>query len=123
MSALNNQFPFNRAALKKPAMASEKEIPLSKYALLLILPGWLLAGCCPKESARTWPNSQVYLDKLNASSIPIDIRVEDSLVSNFPSALMVFGVGAAQGKIDLLHTRLYGAKLIGPGSGVKVTCK
>jgi hypothetical protein len=34
---------------------------------------------------------------------------------------MVFGAGKAQGRIDLLNTRLCGVKLIGPGSGVKVT--
>jgi hypothetical protein len=85
-----------------------------------------LIGCVLKNCSircNAGAGIQVYLDKLNASSRPIDIRVEDSLVSNFPAALMVFGVGAVQGKIDFLHTRLSGAKLIGPGSGVKVTCK
>jgi len=66
---------------------------------------------------------QVYLKALNASSREIDIRVEDSLVSNFPFALMVFGAGEARGRIDLSNSRLCGAKLIGPGSGVKVTRK
>lgn len=83
--------------------------------------GCVLRNCSIRCNAGA--GIQVYLDKLKASWRPIGIRVEDSLVSNFPSALMVFGVGVAQGKIDFLNTRLFGAKLIGPGSGVKVTCK
>ena len=83
------------------------------------LAGCVLRNCCFRCNAGA--GIQVYLEKLNASSRPIDIRVEDSLVSNFPSALMVFGVGGVKGQIDFLNTRLFGAKLIGPGSGVRVT--
>jgi hypothetical protein len=66
---------------------------------------------------------QAYLKNLNATSQDIDIRVENSLVSNPPFALMVFGAGAAHGHIDFLDTRFFGAKLIGPGSGVRVSSK
>jgi hypothetical protein len=64
---------------------------------------------------------QVYLKTLNAASLPIDIQVEDCFVSNLPCALMVFGIDQARGKIDFLNTQLLGLKLIGPGSGLKVT--
>ena len=64
---------------------------------------------------------QVYLKNLNATSRDIDICVENSLVSNPPFALMVFGAGTAHGEIAIRNTRLLGAKLIGLGSGVKVT--
>jgi hypothetical protein len=66
---------------------------------------------------------QVYLKNLNAASREIDIQVENSFVSNLPFALMVFGAGEARGRIDFLNTRLCGMKLVGPGSGVKITRK
>lgn len=83
------------------------------------LVGCVLRNCSIRCNAGA--GIQVYLKALNSTSRQIDIRVEDSYVSNLPFALMVFGAGKAQGRIDLLNTRLCGVKLIGPGSGVKVT--
>jgi len=83
------------------------------------LVGCVLRNCAIRCNAGA--GIQVYLKALNATSRAIDIRVEDCFVSNLPCALMVFGAGKAQGRIDLRNTRLCGVKLIGPGSGVKVT--
>jgi hypothetical protein len=83
--------------------------------------GCVLRNCTIRCNAGA--GIQLYLKNLTASSHAIDIRAEDTLVSNFPAALMVFGAEAAQGQIEFTNTRFFGAKLIGSGSGVKVTCK
>ena len=85
-----------------------------------------LVGCALRNCSircNAGAGIQVYLKNFNATSRAIDIRVENSFVSNLPFALMVVGAGDAQGSIDFLNTRLFGAKLIGPGSGVRVTCQ
>jgi hypothetical protein len=85
-----------------------------------------LVGCALRNCSircNAGAGIQAYLKNLNASSREIDIRVENCFISNLPFALMLFGAGDARGRVDFLNTRLYGAKLIGPGSGVKVTCK
>jgi hypothetical protein len=78
----------------------------------------LLKNCIIRSNAG--PGVSVVLMKLDKASRGIDIRVEDSVVSNNPLSLLV-GAGSAHGTIQFQNTRLHGIQLIWPpGSGVKI---
>lgn len=86
MCALNNLVSVTRAVFSKCAAASEQRIPLRKYALIVILPGCLLAGCCPKGPARTWPNPdglQAQRALLERSFTGTDVQSDARAVSEF----------------------------------------
>jgi hypothetical protein len=63
----------------------------------------------------------VVLKKMDGTSRPVDIRVEDSSVSDNFFSLLLWGAQNVAGRIELVHTTLRGLQLVGPGQRVTIT--
>jgi hypothetical protein len=63
----------------------------------------------------------VVLGKMDATSLPVDIRVEDSIVTGSLVGLVLFGAGKVGGEISISRTALGGLHLVAPAQRVKIT--
>lgn len=62
----------------------------------------------------------VILSKYDLTSPQVDIRVEDSFIANNLFSLLIWGAGKAHGTLQLVRSKLYGLRIVEPGTNLKI---
>ena len=78
----------------------------------------VVAGCIIRGNRG--PGISVVLGKLDGSSRDVDIRFEDTSVSNGLVSFLLWGAWGVRGKVELVRTSLVGIPIIGTGQRVTV---